>query len=144
MSKHAIKFDHSKAMTKQIFKNECNINSIMAKFQKTGMIEHYAKHGASYGEVPSCSLHEAMNLVADSENTFNELPSSIRKRFNNNPEEFLQFFEDPKNQEEAIQLGLAERSNWRNDELNDDKPAKSTPKTPKKDASDDDQDPTNT
>ena len=50
MRKHAIKFDKSTAMTKQSFKDECDINKIMAKFQKTGALNHYAKHAPQYGD----------------------------------------------------------------------------------------------
>ena len=47
------------SMTKQSFKDECDINKIMAKFQKTGAIEHYAKHAPSYGDafVSESKLH---------------------------------------------------------------------------------------
>ena len=36
-----------------------------------------------------------------------EIPAIIRKRFDNDPYQFLEFMENPENIEEARQLGLA-------------------------------------
>lgn len=79
----------------------------MKKFQRTGIINHYAKHGPQYGDIPAIEYQEALNIIIAAEDAFAELPSSIRKRFNNNPEEFLEFVQDPDNLEEARKLGLA-------------------------------------
>ena len=35
--------------TKQSFQKECDINAIMAKYQKTGAITHFNKHQQQYG-----------------------------------------------------------------------------------------------
>lgn len=129
MSKHAITFDHSSDMAKQSFKDECNINKIMARFQKTGAIDHYAKHGPSYGDVTSTSLHQAMNIIAEAETMFEELPATLRKKFGNDPEQFLDFVQDPKNLEEMRELGLA---NSGKTTINDEQPASPAQKTPKK------------
>ena len=96
------------SMTKQSFKDECNINKIMAKFQTTGALNHYAKHAPTYGDTTGVDYHDALNLVANANTMFEELPSSIRKRFDNDPEQFLKFVEDPKNADEMIELGLKE------------------------------------
>ena len=37
---------------------------------------------------------------------FDNLPSDVRNRFNNNPAQLLDFVADPENKEEAIELGL--------------------------------------
>jgi len=94
------------SMTKQSFKDECNINNIMAKFQKTGALNHYAKHAPNYGDATHIELADALNVVADAESMFEELPSSLRKRFQNSPELFLEFVNDEKNLEEMKKLGL--------------------------------------
>lgn len=106
---YSIKFDQSAGMTKQSFKNECDINRIMEKFQKTGTINHFAKHAPNYGETTQMQLQDALNIVADANTMFEELPSSIRKRFNNDPGQFLDFVQNPKNAEEAFELGLSNK-----------------------------------
>ena len=107
MHKHAILFDKEKSLTKQSFKNECNINKIMDKFQKSGAISHYASNSPSYGDATQADLQDALNIVADANTMFEELPSSIRKKFDNDAGEFLNFVQDEKNLEEMRELGLA-------------------------------------
>lgn len=104
--RHLKTFDEP-GMTKQSFKDECDINKIMARFQKTGAIDHYAAYAPQYDVVTSTNLHEAMNIVADAETMFEELPSSLRKKFHNDPSEFLDFVQDENNLEEMRELGLA-------------------------------------
>lgn len=97
-------------MTKQSMSAECDINNIMAKYEKTGIINHARTIEGRYGDfVGAPEFHEAMNQVLRAEAMFAELPSSLRKRFGNDPAEFLAFAQDPANQEEIYDLGLAER-----------------------------------
>ena len=112
-------FDPDLGRTKQSFKDECNINKIMARFQKTGAIDHYMTYSPQYGDTTACGLHEAMNIVANAETMFEELPSSLRKKFHNDPAEFLEFVQDEKNLEEMRELGLAKKVAMTRDEQND-------------------------
>ncbi len=96
-----------KSKTKQYFRKECDINNIMARFQKTGVIDHFTTYGHSYGEVPAIDLQEALNIAIDAEDMFDDLPSSIRDKFRNNPVEFLEFVQNQDNIEEMRELGLA-------------------------------------
>lgn len=95
------------SMTKQSFKKECDINHIMGKYLKTGAIDHFAKFGPSYGDIEPVTFHEAMNVIRKSEEMFEALDSSIRKRFHNNPAEFMEFVQNPDNLEEMRKLKLA-------------------------------------
>lgn len=92
--------------TEQSQKDQCDISKIIAKYHKTGVIEHVSKIEAKYGDISGLDYKTAMDLILDSKKEFNELPSEIRKRFNNNPGDFLEFFEHEENREEAISLGL--------------------------------------
>lgn len=97
--------------TKQAFAPECDINNIMKRFEKAGIIEHVAKTGGRYGDftdAPS-SYHEAMEQVVLAQQMFLSLPAKVRARFSNDPGEFLSFVGDPANQDELIRLGLATR-----------------------------------
>jgi len=91
---------------KQEFKDDADINSIMRKFQKTGTINHSAKYQPQYGETTPITYHESMNIVTGAQTMFNELPSSIRKKFENSAANFLEFVQDESNYEEAQELGL--------------------------------------
>jgi len=96
--------------TKQAMRDECDINKIMARYIKTGLIDHLGKHGEEYGFASSVSFHEAMNVVTKAEQMFEDLPADTRKRFEGDPGKFLDFVQDPENQEEMIALGLATRN----------------------------------
>ncbi len=91
----------------QQFKDDCNINTIMARFQKTGLVDHISNHQLEYGFATPMQYHESMNIITHADSMFNELPSNIRNKFNNNPQAFLEFVQDPKNAEEAQKLGIA-------------------------------------
>lgn len=95
--------------TKQSMREETNINLIIARYVKTGLVEHLAKHGPEYGFASALSFHECMNVVAKAQSMFADLPASVRRRFDEEPAEFLEFVQNPENQEEMITLGLAKR-----------------------------------
>ena len=97
------------SMTAQEYKKECDINNIMKKYSKTGAISHLAKYGAQYGMATSASFHDAMSLVASANSMFEELPANIKDKFRHDPGAFFDFVNDPKNLEEARELGLAEK-----------------------------------
>ncbi len=93
--------------TKQSFQKECNINNIMAKYQKIHTIEHVNERSGEYGFASGLDLKQAMDKVQQAQTMFDELPSSIRTKFNNQPGEFLDFVQDEDNITEMIELGLA-------------------------------------
>jgi len=96
-----------KSLTKQSFTKECDINNIMKKYQKTGAIDHVNKHEASYGYATSDDFTASMNIVAKGQTMFEELPSTIREKFEHDPAKFLDFVQDEKNIKEMQELGLA-------------------------------------
>ena len=101
-----IHFDPEQGMTEQSHKNECDINQILSKYQRTGIITHAHQNQAQYGEISSLDFHESMNLIAEAKSTFETLPSSLRKRFENSPEKYLAFLEDENNLKEMQEMGL--------------------------------------
>lgn len=97
-----------KSMTFQEFKNECNINNILAKYQKQGVLEHFNKHQGDYSDYTNVQdYHSSYNQIIAAQDAFNDLPSTVRKRFNNDPGQFLDFVGNPDNVQEMIDLGLA-------------------------------------
>lgn len=92
--------------TKQSHKKECDINNIMAKYQKTGLCSHIAKYEPSYQDAPDIDYHMAMNKIAQVDEVFMELPSTVRKHFENDPGKFLEFVDDPDNVDQLREWGL--------------------------------------
>lgn len=108
MGKYAIKFDQKEDRTKQSFRPECDINSIMAKYYKNGRLPEMIKRNPVYGDFSTAvDFQTAQNLVIRAEEQFNGLSAKVRDRFKNDPAEFLKFATDPKNQEELVAMGLA-------------------------------------
>jgi len=99
--------DNAISMTEQSHKEECDINNIVAKYQKTGVIDHRSKYEPQYGFATSADLQTALNTIKTADNMFNDLPSSIRDRFNNSPGAFLDFVQDKDNHQEMFEMGLA-------------------------------------
>lgn len=90
----------------QHHKNDVNINSIMAKFVRTGLLPQRGDPG-HYGDFTGVSdFQTCQNALVEARKAFMGLPSQIRKRFKNDPHKLLTFLEDPGNKEEAIKLGI--------------------------------------
>lgn len=95
--------------TEQHHKNEVNINQIVARYRKTGIMPRVPQ-GARYGDFTQVNdYHQAVQAVRDVETAFMSLPSSLRKRFENDPGQLVQFLDNPENRAEAEELGLLER-----------------------------------
>lgn len=100
------------SMTKQSFKDECDINKLMDKYQKTGLLTHVNNNKAHYGEFEATDFTTAMQTIAEGQSMFAELPSATRKYFDNDPAKFMAFTSNPDNIDKMVELGLAERSPW--------------------------------
>lgn len=92
--------------TKQSFKDECDINAIMARYQKTGILDFAEKHEPQYGDCTGVEFQQGMEIVARARSMFEDLPATVRARFENDPRQMLDFVQHEKNREEAIALGL--------------------------------------
>lgn len=92
---------------KQSFKDETNINSIMAKWHRTGAIEHMNKRQGEYGDFSHATdYHDTFLRIQDANLAFDALPSNVRARMHNDPGELMDFLADPENRAEATELGL--------------------------------------
>lgn len=95
------------SMTKQNHKDECDINKIISKFNRTGQLPAMIKAKPEYGDFADpVSYHEACNMVIKAKEQFDSLPSAVRGRFQNDPEKFLAFATNAANAEEMAKLGL--------------------------------------
>lgn len=97
--------------TEQAHKDQCDINKIIKRFDRTGLITHISKFEGKFGDLSGVDFQTMQNQVALAKNMFEELPSEIRARFNNNPADLLGFMDDPRNRQEAIDLGMI-REEW--------------------------------
>ena len=95
-------------MAQQQFREECDINTIMERFGRTGELIAPVRM-PQYGDFDGVNdYHSAMNAIVDAQQNFDALPAKLRARFSNDPAEFIDFCMNEDNREEAIRLGLVE------------------------------------
>jgi phage internal scaffolding protein len=95
------------SLTQQQFKEEADINTIVNRFLKTGVLPTPNTFPQYVDFEGVFDYQSAMNLVRAADESFMRMDAKVRSRFNNSPQEFLEFFADPANIEEATRLGLA-------------------------------------
>lgn len=98
----------SDGITRQEFAAECDINVLMARYEATGVLNHYARSEPMYfdaSDVPD--LAQALAIVAHAEDAFMTLPAKTRAEFDNDPVRFVKFAQDEANVEKMREWGLA-------------------------------------
>lgn len=94
--------------TRQEFQDECDINKIMARYQKTGVLQHVNRNEPQYIDFTGApDFMSAMNLMHEASDAFARLPAQVRKRFHNDPAEFVEFAENAENIQQLRDWGLA-------------------------------------
>jgi phage internal scaffolding protein len=95
------------SLTQQQFKEEADINTIVDRFMKSGVLPTPVNMPQFVDYEGVFDFQTAMNAVRAADENFMRMDAKIRARFNNSPQEFLEFFADANNKDEAIRLGLA-------------------------------------
>lgn len=96
--------------TKQSELADSDINNIMARYATTGQITHLQSGQPLYGDFSEVEDYQtSLNKVMSAEERFNSLPSEIRKKFDYNPQNMVDFILNPDNREECINLGFINR-----------------------------------
>lgn len=95
-------------LTQQHFQKECDIKEIIKKHDRTGIIAHVNRGVAQYGDYSEVNEYrEALDVINSASEMFMQLPSDIRREFDNDPGEFFEFATNPNNAERMVELGLA-------------------------------------
>ena len=114
--KPGITFDQP-SQTLQSFKDDADINCIIARFENTGVlvdptvpVSRVPQFG-DYSNMPS--YQEAQNVLVAANNAFSSLPSKVRERFGNDPAAYFEFVQSLKegsdDYAEAIRLGIIDK-----------------------------------
>ena len=98
------------SLAQQHFKEECDINTILQKFNITGLLPQ-TPLSPRYGDFSGIGdYHTALNRVIAAQDEFDALPAQIRARFENDPSKLIEFLENENNRPEAERLGLVEKA----------------------------------
>ena len=105
------------SMTQQQFKNDADINNIIAKFEVTGVLVDPLQPATripqfgDFSDMPS--YQDAQNVLVQARNAFMSLPSDIRERFGNDPARYFDFVQNLKeggdDYVEAVRLGIIDK-----------------------------------
>lgn len=88
------------------FKDDTDINKIIKKYHAEQRLLQAPNKGY-YGDFSNAPTYlEARQSLINAQVAFNNLPSDVRKRFDNDPHQLLSFLDDSNNRDEAIKLGL--------------------------------------
>ncbi|QCQ84850.1 internal scaffolding protein [Blackfly microvirus SF02] len=89
--------DHP-SLTRQEFADECDINKLMAQYEKTGILPANNPMPPRYLDVSDVpDLPQALNLLNEATTAFMSLPATVRRDFDNDPVKFIQFAENSEN-----------------------------------------------
>lgn len=101
-------FEGVKTLTQQNFKASCDVNNIIDKFTKNGIIDSNSlnKKEPRYGDFSDVSYIESLEKVAAVRSSFELLPADIRARFDNDPAKVIDFVSDSKNHDECVEMGF--------------------------------------
>lgn len=105
--KYALHFPEGEGRTEQAHAGEADINTIMARANRGEHSDYINKYEPHYGDASGPDFYQAQQLIAGANTMFEDLPSKLRSKFNHDPAQFLEFVQDPKNEDELIELKLA-------------------------------------
>lgn len=110
----AVSFAGDPGFTDQSQKDSCDINKIIDRYRETGYLVdpmHPGVRQPIFGDFSYCvDYQECLDLIDRADAAFMSLPSKVRERFHNNPQEIFDFLNDEKNRAEAEELGLIEKA----------------------------------
>lgn len=124
-------------MTKSEFKDDCDINKIIARYQRTGQLPDNAKAAAArygdFSEVPP--YQEMLDRIRAADELFAALPAKVRKEFDNDAGNFIRATQTVEGMKILHDLGLTKIV----EEAKDAAAGKDTPTQPAAPSSDDGQ-----
>lgn len=123
------------SLTEQSHKDSCDINLIVARAQHNPavLLDKSMRPDVFRDFSNSESYVEMLNKVCEAKSAFEELDSSVRSRFDNDPSKLIDFVTNPDNALEAHDLGLLDLDKASLDALTADEPASPSPASKKPD-----------
>lgn len=102
-----LSFEGDKGVTKQSDLKDCDINAIMKRYERSGVLPDLILKNGSYGDFSDApTLQEAFEITRHAEEQWSLIDAHIRNRFDNDPVKFAAFANDEKNYDEMAKMGL--------------------------------------
>lgn len=97
----------AKNLVEQEHRDDCDIHTIMRKAKTTGVVQHVNKHKGDYLDmVGAPDFEESQRILAKAQSLWEDVPSHIRKEFDNDYGKYADFMMDPDNRDAITDLGL--------------------------------------
>lgn len=105
-STRVITINKDPSMTDEQFQKDTDVNNIIRKYVKTGQVSHIAKNPGQYADVSELpDLHDGLLKIKQAKLAFEQLPQKVRE-VAKSPMGLVKYLSDPKNDEQAVKLGL--------------------------------------
>ena len=102
-------YSEEPSRTKQSFKEEVDINTLVKRFGITGQMPVPSRL-PTYDDFTGIDDYQsALNALLDASAAFYDLSANVRRKFDNDPQQFLEYVNNPDNRESLYDLGLAIR-----------------------------------
>lgn len=105
--KHIGTINDLPSKTKQSLLDDADINKIVKRHMATETLQELDKLEKVYGQITSTNLMDAYRQIDDAQAAFNDIPSGIRKKFDQDAGAFIDYATDPKNIDQMVKWGLA-------------------------------------
>lgn len=94
--------------TRQEFADDCDINVLLARYEKSGQFSHFNSQEPAYLDVSNVpDLQASLTYLEEAKRAFMSLPATVRKEFDNDPVEFVKFAQDEANVDKMREWKLA-------------------------------------
>lgn len=93
--------------TDQSFKDLVSVKSLVARTEAKGLLRASQKFEGTMDDYPNLDYQEAQFALAEAKSVFEAMPSKLRKQFGNDPIAFAEFVQNPENQKNLVDMGLA-------------------------------------
>ncbi|UOF76674.1 scaffold protein [Microviridae sp.] len=109
-SDEACVFSDEPSLTVQAHAEDADINVLMKRFKVTGQFPESVRL-PSYGDFDGISNYqEALHAIMAAEDEFMRLPAAVRAKFDNDPQQLLEFVSAPGNDRALREMGFTEES----------------------------------
>lgn len=93
--------------TKQEFRDECDVNVLMKRYERTGVPPNARIGNPQYVDCADLPDYmTSLQIVRDAHESFEALPARVRSEFDNDPARFVEFAQDPANKAKLREWGL--------------------------------------
>lgn len=101
--------DDTPSMTRQEFAKECDINVLMAHYEKNAVMPPVNGREPAYFDASTVpDFREALDIAREAQDAFMRVPAATRKELDNDVHRFVEYAQDPANLEQMRKWGLAE------------------------------------